>query len=266
MPFKFAFKTATVLCLIRSEHANNGLMSIRRVGRDGLDVREVVLDWPTNRMPCLTSDVLCGEPSATVATPMHDCPSCPCTPDYTLPDVASSIPMQSNVLSPYVQKMCRWIAKGEQCRFKRGVVVGLGTGYLSGCLAHHCPNLELTTLDVDPDVLWVANAFFGWANRSTVVVGSTERWFRRAADKAETYDLVLVDCYTKHGLAPGCQQPMLLASIRRVLRPTHPHGPTLFGVNIFGKSMAARGNFSSIVKRPGAVETYDGQWLSYHNP
>lgn len=250
----------TLLCAVRTEHANNKVMSIRRHTAGGADVREVVLDWPTNKLACRGGGKIpCAGQLAPTAT-LSSCPQCLCNPDYTLPLLPRAAPVG---VSPYAFEMCRRVAQAERCRFRRGVVVGLGTGYLSGCLAYHCPTLDLTTLDVDPDVLSAANSFFGWENRSSVVIGDTETWFRQAADRSDQLDLILVDCFSRHGIAAGCRRPGLLASFRRVLQPTHRDGPTLFAVNIFGPSLTYRHDFARALGHRATVEHYDGQWLTF---
>lgn len=264
----------TELCALPSPHANDGTMKIRRSLLPppvGGDLREVVLDWTTNQMHCsggggggaLFPGSQCGGVTTPTRAPTRSnltaCRPCPCTPEYRLPTKGSKSP----VVSDYAVEMCNSVVTTFKCAFRRAVVVGLGTGLLSGCLAFHCPNMVTTTVDIDQNVLALAEAYFGWRNQTVVYMGGAESFFRAAADRGDQYDLVLFDCFSRHVIPAGCRTPLLLASVRRVLQRTHVGGPTLFAVNMFGASLAYRQNFTSLVRRSGAVEAMRGQWLSF---
>jgi hypothetical protein len=135
--------------------------------------------------------------------------------------------------------------------------------FLSGCIAHHCVNTTVETVDIDPDVEALAVSYFGWRNQTVVHLDGAERFFRAAADRGDKHDLVLFDCFSRHEIPYGCRTPLLLASVRRVLQRTRVDGKTLFAINMFGKSLAYRSNFTAAVRRHDAVEQLSGQWLSF---
>ena len=70
------------------------------------------------------------------------------------------------------------------------------------CLRDRCPQLDTVTVDTDPDMESVARMFFGWQSdaRMQVSLDGAEGWFREAAARGERRDLVIWDCYSRHGM------------------------------------------------------------------
>jgi hypothetical protein len=137
-----------VMCSVRSPHADNGLMTVRRLpmppsASGGGDAREVVLDWPTNRMQCTSPPnegswevrEACGMSGTlthakAAVEDVRACAPCPCEPDYRLPGGSDRGPDTSD----YAVVMCHRIVKEHGCGFRRGIVVGLGTGCVTSAL------------------------------------------------------------------------------------------------------------------------------------
>jgi len=114
-----------------------------------VDRRQIVLDgYVTNRMLCEASLTAASDPNscsdggARGLTRLSDCAPCPCKPYLDLEH-------PSNQVSPYTVEMCRFLSVREKCRHKRVALVGFGLGILSTCLPKHCPNMSLTTVDID---------------------------------------------------------------------------------------------------------------------
>ena len=121
--------------------------------------------------------------------------------------------------SPYAVSLCHRVVHTYGCAtVRRAVVVGLGVGYISGCLRHHCPDIDLLTVDIDQHVLSTARTYFGW-NQSTDAVSlvGAAAWFKLAVTRKDSRDLVVLDCAWKHSVPPACRSPLLMANMGRVL-------------------------------------------------
>lgn len=79
-------------------------------------------------------------------------------------------------------------------RAKRVVVIGLGAGMLPSLLAARAPEIETTTIEIDPEVVDVARKYFAFAPDANdrVIVGDGRRELDRQVDGA---DIVIVDAY-----------------------------------------------------------------------
>ena len=254
----------------RMANTNRGRIQMRRYQNqlnasstaEWRDDRSVVLDWVTNTLTC---DVAM-EAGSGRCTP-GACRRCPCDPVFNL-DAPGGV-------STYAMAICRRVVRDYGCAFKRGVVVGLGTGSISGCIEQQCPCLELETVDIDPAALSLARRYFGWKNSSAVSLVGAERYFAEMAAANAHVDLVIVDCFARHAIPEACRSAALLADIRRVLRPASPPSsqpstlaaqppPTLVAVNLLqpDRHREVTASFARALSGAGAAPPEQfGQWV-----
>jgi len=92
---------------------------------------------------------------------------------------------------------------------KKVLMVGLGGGTTQSCVAQHVPEVDITTVELDPMVVAVARQYFGFkeGDRQRVQVEDGRVFLRRARD---TFDLIIMDAYTTHRY--GSSLPQHLAT------------------------------------------------------
>lgn len=121
-------------------------------------------------------------------------------------------------------------------RFARNVaVLGGGDGYAAGVLLRHFPVERITLVDIDPDVVDTARAFFEFPDddRLEIVHLDAADWARGGVGGQETdlYDLIIAD-YTD---------------------PTAPHSVSLYSIEHFsdiGKKLVRDGVFATQMVSP----------------
>ena len=84
-------------------------------------------------------------------------------------------------------------------RARRVVVIGLGAGMVPSLLASRAPEIETTSIEIDPEVVTVARRYFGFAPDANdrVIVGDGRRELDRQVPGA---DVILVDAYFSDSL------------------------------------------------------------------
>lgn len=84
-------------------------------------------------------------------------------------------------------------------RARRVVVIGLGAGMVPTLLAGRAPEIETTSIEIDPEVVVVARKYFAFAPDANdrVLVGDGRRELDRQVDGA---DVILVDAYFSDSL------------------------------------------------------------------
>lgn len=91
----------------------------------------------------------------------------------------------------------------------RVLMLGLGGGSAQRSFLHHYPGVRIQSVEIDPVVVQVATNYFGvtTSGRHEIQVADGRTYLRRAR---ETYDLIVLDAYTKHRY--GSQIPQHLAT------------------------------------------------------
>lgn len=84
-------------------------------------------------------------------------------------------------------------------RARRVVVIGLGAGMLPTLLTERAPEIETTSIEIDPEVVAVARKYFAFAPDANdrVLVGDGRRELDRQVDVA---DVIVVDAYFSDSL------------------------------------------------------------------
>ncbi len=84
-------------------------------------------------------------------------------------------------------------------RARRVVVIGLGAGMVPSLLSGRAPEIETTSIEIDPEVVAVARKYFAFAPDANdrVLVGDGRRELGRQVDGA---DVIIVDAYFSDSL------------------------------------------------------------------
>lgn len=101
----------------------------------------------------------------------------------------------------------------------RILVVGLGGGTLPAALAKLVPGARVDAVEIDPAVVRVAGAYFGWApTPATRVFEEDGRVFvKRAARRGERYDLVVLDAFDHEYIPEHLLTREFLLEVRALL-------------------------------------------------
>ncbi len=80
---------------------------------------------------------------------------------------------------------------------QKAAVIGMGGGRTTWYLSHFIPDLEITAVELDPEIVKIADEYFNVrAGENLKVVTSDGRIFIRRSK--ETFDYILVDAYRGH--------------------------------------------------------------------
>ena len=204
--------------------------------------RGIVLDHITNIQECMIDRNEERECS---------CKFCNCRPIYNLDDYKHGS-------STYVSQLCYYMKVYRKCAFNNGVVIGLGIGSLSGCLATHCPNIDFMTVDVDPTAVRVSRDFFGYRSTNIAVLDATE--YMRSV-KYKTLDFVIVDCSAQHMIPASCRSKQLLQYSHRVLNNTKG----TFAINTISMPSVINEYYVGPLSKYMSDMKYEiwGQWLIF---
>ncbi|KHJ85526.1 hypothetical protein OESDEN_14746 [Oesophagostomum dentatum] len=78
--------------------------------------------------------------------------------------------------------------------------LGLGGGYLNSYLHHNYPNMDITVVEHDPEILKISRKWFDLKEdeRHRVMLNDAAQFVRNAAKNGQVYDIIFVDaCGTK---------------------------------------------------------------------
>ena len=82
-------------------------------------------------------------------------------------------------------------------KLETAAVVGMGGGRMTWYLSHYAPDLKVTAIELDPEIVKIADKYFDVrANDQINIVTSDGRTFMRRTK--ETYDFIIVDAYRGH--------------------------------------------------------------------
>jgi spermidine synthase len=102
---------------------------------------------------------------------------------------------------------------------RRFLVVGLGGGTLPGFLRKHYPDAAIDVAEIDPDVVEVAKAYFGFREDELmrVHVGDGREFIERVREPS--YDVIFLDAFGSHSVPPHLTTHEFLQAVRRALLP-----------------------------------------------
>ncbi len=82
-------------------------------------------------------------------------------------------------------------------KLEKAAVIGMGGGRTTWYLAHYLPALNITAVELDPEIVKIADKYFGVTEQDNLnIVTSDGRIFMRRTK--ETYDYIVVDAYRGH--------------------------------------------------------------------
>lgn len=118
---------------------------------------------------------------------------------------------------PYAKAALVALALSE--RRERMLIVGLGGGTLPMFLRAHYPAAQIDVVDINPEVVKVAKAYFGFREdgRLRAHVGDGRRFIEAARPGA--YDLIFLDAYGADSVPAHLTTREFLQAVRRALDP-----------------------------------------------
>jgi len=103
---------------------------------------------------------------------------------------------------------------------QRALIVGLGGGTLPRFLHSHFPQLTIDVVELDPDVVNVAQEYCGFTEDARMRVFVEDgRDFIEAATATGAYDIILLDCFDAETIPPHLATLEFLHGVRRALAP-----------------------------------------------
>jgi spermidine synthase len=114
-----------------------------------------------------------------------------------------------------------WDAMLPDTRPERALILGLGGGTMAQLLAARFGPIEITGVERDPAVIWLAHHEFGLAALPHVhiVAADAFAFVQDAATRHERFDAICVDLYIAGKMAHGVLDPAFLRAITRILAP-----------------------------------------------
>jgi len=101
------------------------------------------------------------------------------------------------------------------------LMVGLGGGTIPIALAKILPDAVVDTVEIDPAVLRVAEAYFGFKQgpRQRVFVGDGRAFIEKAQREGRTYDMVMLDAFDVDYIPAHLLTREFLQHLRAILAP-----------------------------------------------
>lgn len=105
---------------------------------------------------------------------------------------------------------------------RRALILGLGGGTVAQLLARRCPEVEITGIEREAEVIAVARAEFGLdeLERLTIIEADAFEWVAtHAGENDARYDLVCMDLFEAGRLAPGALATPFLRLVAALIAP-----------------------------------------------
>lgn len=121
------------------------------------------------------------------------------------------------MLFPYTRMMMASLLLNPEP--KRILMLGLGGGTLPMALDELLPEARLDVVEIDPAVTRVARDYFGFApsERVTVIAQDGRVFVKRAAQKGEHYDLIMLDAFNGEYIPEHLMTREFLQEVRGLL-------------------------------------------------
>jgi spermidine synthase len=100
---------------------------------------------------------------------------------------------------------------------KRILLIGLGGGSLAKFCHRHLPRARVTAVEIDPTVIAMSSQFGVAADERLAIVQDDAADYLPTT-QADT-DVLLLDAFDRHGIAPSLSDPAFFQAARRRLRP-----------------------------------------------
>lgn len=142
----------------------------------------------------------------------------------------------------YTRAMMAGLLMRDASRFPRSILlIGLGAGSQAKFLYRHCPQAQLTAVEISPRVVNAAREHFELPDdvaRLEIVVGDGYEYMR-TTDK--TFDLILVDGFNQHAHPGDLDTRPFYEACRKRLG-----GQGLLAANLIGLSHSYKGGYAHI--------------------
>lgn len=102
---------------------------------------------------------------------------------------------------------------------QRVLLIGLGGASIPNALLAERPDLHLDAVEIDPEVIVLAERYFDFKPSPTVRAFGEDAvdFVRRAATEGQQYDLVILDACDEKGMPPPLYTAEFLAQLRQLL-------------------------------------------------
>jgi hypothetical protein len=198
-----AAPTEGVQCSLGAREGFNGTVDVYV----DLNANSRMLTFSGDGVGAQTAVKCAGNPGPGCA-PGSNCADCPCAPTGDLD--FGYMKLIAEDLEP-------------RCAEARILLVGLGGGAMLTHLLDKCPHATIESVEYDPRVVEVATRFFGVPqdSRSKIETGDGGAAVAQRAERGETYDAVVVDCFAGGGEVPlACRSDEFLDGLRAICKDT----------------------------------------------
>lgn len=97
--------------------------------------------------------------------------------------------------APYTQYTTAVLAYAA--KLERAAMVGMGGGRITWYLTHHLPELKMTGIELDPEIVRIADRYFDVRPTGSIDIATRDGRIFMRRTKA-TYDFIVVDAYRGH--------------------------------------------------------------------
>ncbi len=116
---------------------------------------------------------------------------------------------------------------------RHALLIGLGGGSLAKFLLHHFPDCEVHAVERRAAVAKLAFAYFQLPDTPRLQVHIQDAGQFIQDTRRPPYDLILLDAYDEHGMAPGMEERDFLHACRAALSPQG-----ILAANLWGRERA----------------------------
>jgi len=197
-------------CLSADQHEvcrQNGVSMAERKNEDGTWSRSLRFGDE-----CATeTTVVCKNPE-----PCRKCGKCPC-------DIDAGAGLSVNYMQVMYEQLGPWCLKADS----KVLMLGLGGGELVQYLLNQCPGMHIDAVELNGDVISMARTYFGVKESESTFKGRLDieqadalvAVGERADVASESYDAVLVDCFSGGGEVPeSCRSQELAQKVKDILK------------------------------------------------
>lgn len=110
--------------------------------------------------------------------------------------------------------------RADDLKPRIGLILGLGAGTLARLISQQWPEVKITGLEIDPQMVAIGKKYFdleGIPNLEIVIADAGE--YLRGGQSAGNYDLIFVDLYLADQVPPQCETVEFLRHLETVLAP-----------------------------------------------
>jgi spermidine synthase len=103
-------------------------------------------------------------------------------------------------------------------RPQRVLIVGLGGGSIPSMFRKHLPNLQIDTVELDPEVVRVAKQYFGF-REDALMRAYVDDGRKFIEQRKNLYDVIFLDAFSADSIPYSLTTREFLTAVRRALKP-----------------------------------------------